>query len=191
MRRPLRPAALLFTIVLVLSACQGSASESPGGSGQPQPSSDATGGTFRYGIAGSPDSLNPGLALFTEAFTLFELVYDTPISIDPDGTFVPELATDWEISDDGLTYTLHLVDNAVFHDGTPMTSEDVKFTLETYRDNVDFPYQSSYPDVFTTIEAPDPTTVVLHHRGAGRATSSTGWSSYTSCPSTSGRTRTR
>ena len=42
-----------------------------------------------------------------------------------------------------------------------MTSEDVKFTLEMYRDNPDFPYQSSYPDVFTTIEAPDPTTVTL------------------------------
>ncbi len=65
------------------------------------------------------------------------------------------------MSDDGLTWTLTLVDNAVFHDGTPMTSDDVKFSLETYRDNVDFPYQSSYPDVFTTIEAPDPTTVVL------------------------------
>jgi peptide/nickel transport system substrate-binding protein len=161
-RRPLRPAVvLLFTAILLLAACQPAGSESPGGSGVPQPSSSATGGTVRIGYGGSPDSLNPGLALLSEAYTIFELVYDTPISINPDGEYVPELATDWEVSDDGLTYTLHLVDNAVFHDGTPMTSEDVKFSLETYRDNVEFPYQSSYPDVFTTIEAPDPTTVVL------------------------------
>jgi peptide/nickel transport system substrate-binding protein len=160
-RRPLRPAvALVITLSLVLAACQSTASESPGGSAPPSGSA-ATGGTLRYGIAGAPDSLNPGLALLSEAFVLFELTYDTPISIDPDGTYQPELATDWSVSDDGLTWTMHLVDNAVFHDGTPMTSEDVKFTLETYRDNLEFPYQSSYPDVFTSIEAPDPTTLVL------------------------------
>ncbi|HEY7738018.1 MAG TPA: ABC transporter substrate-binding protein [Candidatus Limnocylindria bacterium] len=161
MRRLLRPAAALIGLTMVLAACQGSASESPGGSGEPGPSSSATGGIVRVGYAGSPDSLNPGRGLLTEAYTIYELVYDTPISIDPDGNYVPELATDWESSDDGLTWTMHLVDNAVFHDGTPMTSEDVKFSLETYRDN-DFPYESSYPDVFVDIEAPDATTVVLH-----------------------------
>jgi peptide/nickel transport system substrate-binding protein len=161
-RRPLRPAtALLFTLILVLAACQPAASESPAGSGEPQPSSSATGGTVRIGYGGSPDSLNPGLALLSEAYQIFELVYDTPITVLPDGSYVGELATDWEVSDDGLTYTLHLVDNAVFHDGTPMTSEDVKFSLELYRDNTEFPYMSSYSDVFPTIEAPDPTTVVM------------------------------
>jgi peptide/nickel transport system substrate-binding protein len=161
-RRPLRPAvALLFTAILLLAACQPAGSESPGGSGVPQPSSGATGGTVRIGYGGSPDSLNPGLALLSEAYQMFELVYDTPLTVLPDGSYVGELATDWEISDDGLTYTLHLVDNAVFHDGTPMTSEDVKFSLELYRDNPEFPYMSSYPDVFTSIEAPDPTTVVM------------------------------
>jgi len=165
-RRTLRPAFATFAIlILVLAACQGSSSESPSGSAQP--SSSATGGTVRIGIGGAPDSLNPGIALLTEAFQLFELVYDTPISIAPDGSFQPELASTWDVSDDGLTYTLHLVDNAVFHDGTPMTSDDVKFSLETYRDNPDFPYQSSYPDVFTSIEAPDATTVVLHSAGDG------------------------
>ena len=162
MRRTLRPASVaLFTVVLVLAACQGSASESPSGSGAPSGGGAATGGTVRIGYGGSPDSLNPGLALLSEAFTIYELVYDTPIAINSDGTYVPELATDWSVSEDGLTWTMHLVDNAVFHDGTPLTSEDVKFSIETYRDNVDFPYQSSYPDVFTSVEAPDPTTVVL------------------------------
>ncbi|HEV7200111.1 MAG TPA: ABC transporter substrate-binding protein [Candidatus Limnocylindria bacterium] len=161
MRRPLRPAAALIGLTMVLASCQGSASESPAASGEPGPSSTATGGVVHVGYKGSPDSLNPGRGLLTESYTIYELVYDTPISIDPEGNYVPELATDWEASEDGLTYTMHLVDDAVFHDGTPMTSEDVKFSLETYRDN-DFPYESSYPDVFVDIEAPDPTTVVLH-----------------------------
>ena len=159
MRRSLRPAfATLVTLILVLAACQGSASESASGS----PGSGATGGTVRVGYPGAPDSLNPGLALFSESYTLFELVYDTPISYLPDGTYVPELATDWSVADDGVTWTMHIVDNAKFHDGTPLTAEDVKFSLEMYRDNTDFPYESSYPDVFTDIEAPDATTVILH-----------------------------
>ena len=148
---------------MVLSACvsddssstttePGGATTSGGGSG--------TGGTVRVGWGGSPDSLNPGNAILAEAYTLFELVYDTPIGLDLDGNYVPELATDWSVSDDGLVWTMSLVDNAVFHDGTPLTSEDVKFSLELWRDTEDFPFLPSYPDVFT-IEAPDPATVVL------------------------------
>jgi peptide/nickel transport system substrate-binding protein len=54
------------------------------------------------------------------------------------------------------------VDNAVFHDGTPLTSEDVKFTLELYRDNdADLPFLPSYVDVFETIEAPNPTSLTI------------------------------
>jgi peptide/nickel transport system substrate-binding protein len=159
--RPLRLAALLLTLLVVLAACQPAASESPTGSEGAQPSSSATGGTVRVGYGGSPDSLNPGRGLLAESYILYWLVYDTPIEFDPEGNYHPELATDWEVSDDGLTWTLHLVDNAVFHDGTPMTSEDVAFTIETYRDN-DFAYLSGYPDVFVEVEAPDPTTVVLH-----------------------------
>lgn len=120
----------------------------------------ATGGTVRVGWAGSPDSLNPGNGVLAEAYTIYEIIYDTPVGLDLDGDFVPELATDWSVSEDGRTWTMTLVDDAVFHDGTPLTSEDVKFSLELWRDTTDFPFLPSYPDVFT-IEAPDPATVVL------------------------------
>ena len=117
---------------------------------------------MKIGWGGSPDSLNPGNGLLEESYILYELVYDTPIGIDGNGTWVPELATDWSQSDDGLTWTMHLVDNATFHDGTPLTSDDVKFTLELYRDTADFPYLPSYCDICTSIDAPNPTTVVIH-----------------------------
>ena len=65
------------------------------------------------------------------------------------------------MSADGKTWTLHLVDNATFHDGTPLTSADLKYTLELYRDTDAFPYLSSYPDVFKDIEAPEPTTLTI------------------------------
>jgi peptide/nickel transport system substrate-binding protein len=164
MRSSWRTTVFTAAVVLgvVLSACAApQQSGAPSGSGVAQPSNNLTGGTVRVGIGGFPDSLNPGNGLLSESYTLYELVYDTPIALAPDGSYVPELATDWEVSDDGLTWTLTLRDDVVFHDGTPMTSEDVKFSLELYRDTADFPYLPSYPDVFHTIKAPDPTHVTL------------------------------
>lgn len=149
---------LLVGLSLVLAACgTGTQSTQPSGS-----AGSGTGGTVRIGIGGSPDSLNPGNGLLSESYTLYELVFDTPIGVTNDGDYVPELATDWSVSDDGLTWTLNLVDNATFHDGTPLTSDDVKFTLELYRDTADFPYLPSYGDVFESVEAPDSTTVLIH-----------------------------
>jgi len=160
-RRHARFAALAATTLLVLAACESSETQSPSGS-EPAPSGGTpTGGTVRIGIGGSPDSLNPGNGLLSESYELYELMYDTPIAVAPSGEFVPELATEWSVADDGVTWTLTLVDNATFHDGRPLTSADVKFTLELYRDTIDFPYLSLYPDVFASIEAPDETTVVI------------------------------
>jgi peptide/nickel transport system substrate-binding protein len=150
---------VVVTLGLILTACAAQSSTNPSGSAQP--SSTATGGTVKIGIGGFPDSLNPGNGELSEAYTLYELVYDTPIGLSTEGEYVPELATDWDVSEDGLTWTLTLVDNAKFHDGEPLTSDDVKFTLELYRDTSAFVYLPSYPDVFTTIEAPDATHVVL------------------------------
>jgi len=45
-------------------------------------------------------------------------------------TFEPELATDWEISEDGTEYTFFLREDATFHDGTPVTAEDVKWSFD-------------------------------------------------------------
>jgi peptide/nickel transport system substrate-binding protein len=161
MRSPARARVLplIVTLGLALAACAPSQVQPSGGSGQA--SSNLTGGTVKIGWAGFPDSLNPGNGLLTEAYTLYELVFDTPIAVTADGTYVPEVATEWAVADDGVTWTMTLRDDVKFHDGTPMTSEDVKFTLELYRDTGDFPYLPSYPDVFSKIEAPDPTHVVL------------------------------
>ena len=54
-----------------------------------------------------------------------------------------------------------IVDGATFHDGEPLTAEDVAFTIQLYRDTEDFPFLPSYAAPFVEIEAPDETTVVL------------------------------
>jgi peptide/nickel transport system substrate-binding protein len=158
--------AVVTILGLVLAACgtSGSPSQAPSSGPSSAPASAGeplTGGTVRIGIGGSPDSLNPGNGLLSEAYDLYELVYDTPIAINVDGEFVPELATEWSASDDGLTWTMTIRDDAVFHDGTPVTAEDVAFSIQLYKDTEDFPYLPSYATYFKTIEAPDDTTVVL------------------------------
>jgi peptide/nickel transport system substrate-binding protein len=152
-----RVSAAVVAMGLLLAACGGQPSSSTGA----QPSSSATGGTVRVGIAGSADSLNPGNGLLSEAYVLYELVYDTPITVTAAGEYVPELATEWSVSDDGLTWTMGIRDDATFHDGEPLTAEDVAFSLTLYRDTEAFPYEPSYVNVFETIEAVDDTTVEL------------------------------
>lgn len=150
-------AALLSVLTIALGGCGADPVVIPPAS---EPGS-ATDGTVRIATGGAPDSLNPGNGLLAESYDLYELVYDTPIALTADGGYVPELATSWEVSEDGLTWTLEIVDGAMFHDGTPLTSEDIKYTLELYRDTTDFPYMPSYPDVFSAIEAPSPTELVI------------------------------
>jgi peptide/nickel transport system substrate-binding protein len=61
-------------------------------------------------------------------------VYDRLVSRDYDFNYKPGLAKGWDTSEDGLTWTFHLRDDVKFHDGTPFTAEDVKFTIDTIKD---------------------------------------------------------
>jgi peptide/nickel transport system substrate-binding protein len=154
-------------MALTLAACGGTElTESlddgaPGESAAASEGGGATGGTVRLGIGGYPDSLNPGNGVLAEAYTMYELVYDTPIAVTSAGEYVPELASDWTVSDDGLTWTMTIVDGATFHDGEPLTAEDVAFSVELYRDTEDFPFLSSYGAPFVEVEAVDEQTLVL------------------------------
>ena len=76
----------------------------------------------------------------------------------------PSLAKEWTISDDGLVYTFTLVDNASWHDGTPLTANDVVFTVQTAllpETNFLFKFALQVNGVDITVEAPDDYTVVF------------------------------
>ncbi len=166
MRRFRSLTVLLATLALVLAACgttQGTPAPAGSEDASAPPSGDgtATGGTVRIGVGGYPDSLNPGNGVLAESYTMYELMYDTPISVTPAGEYVSELASEWSVSDDGLTWTMTIVEGATFHDGEPLTAEDVAYSIELYRDTEDFPFLPSYAAPFETIEATDETTVTL------------------------------
>ncbi len=79
-----------------------------------------------------------------------------------DKNFKPQsyLATKWQISPDGLTYTFHLVPDAIFHDGKPITSEDVAFSLDIVKNN--HPFGPTMFDTVTKVDTPDAHTIVIH-----------------------------
>ena len=78
-----------------------------------------------------------------------------------DGSVVPGLAESWEISDDGLTYTFHLREGVTFHDGSAMTSEDVKFSLDRARADDSQNAQKALFTGIASVETPDDSTVVV------------------------------
>ncbi|MCB0083423.1 MAG: ABC transporter substrate-binding protein, partial [Caldilineaceae bacterium] len=122
---------------------------------------DAGPAVVRIGWAGSPDTLNPGTAVLSEAYTLFELVYDSMYQLQLDGSYTLELADSVDVSDDGLVYTYHIRDGVMFHDGEPLTAQDIAFSYNLYKNQEDFPFLPVYTEFFDTIEAPDDSTVVI------------------------------
>lgn len=78
----------------------------------------------------APVQLDPALGTNDQEVLMNRAIYDYLVDIAPDGNLVPNLATDWSISEDGLTYTMNLQEGVTFHDGSPFTAADVVFTFE-------------------------------------------------------------
>ena len=88
----------------------------------------APGGTLREGVIGLPQFINPLLAVTGAGQDLTQLIYSGLVKKNPDGSYSPDLAT-YTISPDYKTYTFVLRDNVFFHDGKPVTADDIEFTL--------------------------------------------------------------
>jgi len=116
----------------------------------------------RIGWGGSPDTLNPGTAVLSEAWSIFELVYDSMYELQLDNTFTLSLAESAEVSEDGKVWTFKLRPGYTFHDGTPLTSADVVFSYQFYQNHEDFPFMPAYTEYFESLEAPDENTVVIN-----------------------------
>ncbi len=89
----------------------------------------AYGGDLKEGMVGSPQFINPLLAISDADRDLSSLVYAGLMGLSGSGTLVPVIAESYTLSPDGKTYTFNLRANAKFSDGTPVTAEDVVFTV--------------------------------------------------------------
>ena len=79
-----------------------------------------------------------------------------------DGSYTPELAESFTVSDDGKVWTFKIREGVKFHDGQPLTAEDIAFSYNMYKAHVDFPFLNTYTTFFDSIEAPDAGTLVIN-----------------------------
>jgi len=97
-----------------------------------QPSGE-TGGTLRVAFQALVQT-DPALISSDAEVFVANAVFDYLVDIDPvSNQPIPRLASDWTVSDDGLTYVFTLVDGATFHDGSPLTAQDVVWTFDRLR----------------------------------------------------------
>ena len=126
---PLTRARLLCA--LLLCACVGTESQS----------GKSTGGTLVIAAGGDPDILVPSLLSNVQAAEIVDLVYDRlanigdSLNILNDAGFTPRLADHWTWSQDSLSIAFHIDPLAKWHDGTPVRSNDVRFTFQTTTDS--------------------------------------------------------
>ena len=88
------------------------------------------GGTLTEGVVGNPRFINPVLAISEADKNLVALIYSGLVRITPQGEIENDLAEEVTISDDRRIYTVRIHPNVRFHDDTPVTAEDVIFTLQ-------------------------------------------------------------
>ncbi|OOM82092.1 oligopeptide-binding protein AppA precursor [Clostridium puniceum] len=94
-----------------------------------------SGGTLRYALWSSPTgSFHPSFSNNIYDNRIVDLVYEKLINLDENGNYVPSLADKYEVSDDQLIITFHLNKNAKWHDGQPVTADDVAYTFTTIAD---------------------------------------------------------
>lgn len=128
MKRKTRSSLLLVlvltTLTIALSACSGDKQ------GENSDSSSIT-----IGIPQDiEDSLDPHKAVAAGTEEIFFNIYEGLVKPDSDGNLVPAVASDYAISEDGMTYTFTLRDGIKFHDGNPVTVDDIKYSLDRCAD---------------------------------------------------------
>jgi len=146
-----RVLALSLAAVLLLAACgdDGGAVDVGGGAG----------GTLTAAISGQPDQLDPHQTSAYASFQVLENVFDTLVEPDDELQFQPALATEWETSEDGLTWTFTLRDGVTWHNGRELVADDVVYSYDRI---IDEELANAYR--FGSVEdvsAPDESTVVL------------------------------
>ena len=172
--RVLAASAAALTAV-TLSACASSDRDSGDGGD----AAEQTGGTLVFGAAGDPAMLDPAFGSDGETFRVSRQIFEGLLGNEIGGTEpVPELAEDYEVSDDGLEYTFNLRQGVKFHDGTDFNAEAVCFNFDRWYNftglaqspSASYYYQAVFggfadtpdtPSIYESCEATDENTAVI------------------------------
>ena len=121
-------AVVAIAILVPMIAMAGGSKEDAAGT---QVAGDGTrsGGSIIIAGESEPGNLNPVIWATTSDTNVTHMIFDCLVIPDRNLKMVGKLAKDWEVSEDGRTYTFHLNENVKWHDGVPFTAEDVEFTF--------------------------------------------------------------
>lgn len=127
------------------------------------------GGILRQAVVGSFDSLNPFIVKGSAGFNVRTLMFESMMGRNWDEPFslYGLLAESIDVSDDRSTFTFKLRPEAKFSDGSPVTSADVVWTMETLRDKGRPNFKNSYSKV-KTVETPDERTIIFRQEVGDR-----------------------
>ncbi len=138
---------ILVILSTILSACAGAQTDAA---------------IVKIGWTGEPDSLNPGMALLTESFTIFSLIYDTLYELNLDGSYSLSLAESVNVSEDGKVWTFKIRDGVQFSDGQPLTAEDVAYSFNLYAAHPEeYVFMPAYTSYFESVVTQPDNKVVI------------------------------
>jgi peptide/nickel transport system substrate-binding protein len=138
---------------LIASACSSSGSAS------------SASGILRIGTSYPIDSLNPFVGQSDYTYMAFEYIYPQLTQYNANLQIVPDFATSWTESGNGLTWTFHTRPNAKWSDGKPLTAADAAWTINMEKKYVNGPTATAAGVVahLTGAQATSPTTLVIHY----------------------------
>jgi peptide/nickel transport system substrate-binding protein len=158
---------LIFVLFLLLSPVQLILGQGDWPANQPpDPWADVEGprygGIVRFGSTQEPIHLNPAISASGIVMAVANKIYEPLVRYGEDTVWAPELAHSWDSSPDGLKWTFHIYENATWHDGQPITSDDILFTYDTFVER--HPTGVIFADVVDSVEAPDEYTFVMNFK---------------------------
>lgn len=117
------------------------------------------GGTLVWARYGDADSLDPHRTTTTLSWQIFDQLYDTLLAFDNSGQIVPNLAKEWQVSDNGQEITFVLNEGVTCHDGTPFDATDVKYTADRAMDSTNPSVTKGAWGPIASVDVVDPQTV--------------------------------
>jgi peptide/nickel transport system substrate-binding protein len=151
-------AALVVCTAAVLVACSSTPASTGGGAGT---TNSKVGGTFTIGIATNPANLVEDFTDNQDNGTLDAMLFDSLVYLNSAEVPVPDLATSWQVSNGGDTYTFQLRHGVKWSDGKPFTSADVVYSIENVLKFNPYEPAALVPDIQSTT-ASGPYTVTVN-----------------------------
>ncbi|EMR06910.1 Oligopeptide-binding protein AppA precursor [Bhargavaea cecembensis DSE10] len=134
LRKPLWKVAALAMILMIGACSQPEEAQNIDANAAVQEGSEAEGGNLVLATTAAPTLFNPYYSTDTSSSTIEGFLFSGLVTVDQDFNPEGDLAESWDFTDDGLRWTFHLRENVKWHDGEPMTADDVVFSYTIPKD---------------------------------------------------------